>query len=54
MLAFIAQIVLNIALIPTMGMTGAAIGSTLSCIILNFFAYRFIKGKMKIKASFFN
>lgn len=52
-LAFGIQISLNIILIPSFGITGAAIGTAVSMIVLNLLAYFFVKSKLKIKASFF-
>lgn len=52
LLAFSIQIVLNLLLIPIMGITGAAIASTLSLLFLNITAYVFVRRKLKIKASF--
>jgi O-antigen/teichoic acid export membrane protein len=52
-LAFLIQFFLNIILIPSIGITGAAIGSSLAMIFLNLAAYTFVKRKLKIKASFF-
>jgi O-antigen/teichoic acid export membrane protein len=53
MIAFFIQVLLNMILIPEMGITGAAIGSALSMIILNVITYSFVRKKLKIKASFF-
>lgn len=50
--AFAIQFLLNIILIPAFGIIGAAIGTSLSMIVLNLCAYAFVKRKMKIKASF--
>jgi O-antigen/teichoic acid export membrane protein len=52
LLAFIVQFTLNVFLIPSLGITGAAIGSSFSMIVLNFCAYSFVKRRLKIKASF--
>ena len=51
--AFIMQFFLNIILIPSAGIIGAAIGSSIAMIFLNLCAYTFVKKKLKIKASFF-
>ena len=51
-LAFGIQIILNIILIPSQGIIGAAIGTAVSMIVLNLLAYSFVKKKLKIKASF--
>ncbi len=51
-LAFGIQIILNIILIPSIGIIGAAIGTSVSMIVLNLLAYSFVKSKLKIKASF--
>jgi O-antigen/teichoic acid export membrane protein len=51
--AFVIQFILNIILIPIMGIIGASIGSSLAMISLNISAYVFVKKKLKIKASFF-
>jgi O-antigen/teichoic acid export membrane protein len=52
-LAFAIQLVLNIILIPSVGIIGASIGSSLAMISLNLSAYVFVKKKLKIKASVF-
>lgn len=51
--AFTLQFLLNIFLIPTYGLIGAAIGSSVSMIFLNVLGYRFVKNNLRIKASFF-
>ena len=51
-LALLAQLFLNRILIHVYGITGAAIGTTVSLILLNVFAYLFIKRRTKIRASF--
>ena len=53
LLAFVVQFLLNIILIPILDILGAAIGSSIAMIFLNFCAYAFVKKKLKIKASFF-
>ena len=53
LLAFLVQFLLNIILIPILDILGAAIGSSIAMIFLNFCAYAFVKKKLKIKASFF-
>lgn len=53
LIAFIMQFFLNIILIQSIGIIGAAIGSSVSMVFLNLCAYTFVKRKLKIKASFF-
>lgn len=53
LLAFAFQFLLNIVLIKTFGIVGAALGTSFSMIVLNVCAYIFVKKKLKIKASFF-
>ncbi|MBP6649737.1 MAG: polysaccharide biosynthesis C-terminal domain-containing protein, partial [Bacteroidia bacterium] len=53
LMAFAAQAVLNILLIPSVGIIGASIASSLGLILLNVIGYRFVRRKMKISASAF-
>lgn len=52
-IAFVFQFLLNVILIPKLGITGAAIGSSISMVLLNILGYRFVNKKLRIKASFF-
>jgi O-antigen/teichoic acid export membrane protein len=51
--AIVIQFVLNSILIKFMGITGAAIGSSVGLIFLNISAYLYVRKRLRIKASIF-
>jgi O-antigen/teichoic acid export membrane protein len=52
-IAISVQFVLNLILIKTIGIIGAAIGSSVALIFLNISAYLFVRKRLRIRASIF-
>lgn len=52
-IAIMIQFVLNIILIKSLGINGAAIGSSIALIFLNVSAYLYVRKRLRIKASIF-
>jgi len=51
--AGVLDIAINLLLVPSLGMTGAAIASTLSLAALNLVMYSFARRKLRLKISTF-